>query len=51
MGILDDADKLGKQVQQKRAADKAAKAAAQKAAQEMAAKQKQHEEDKREGMI
>lgn len=51
MGLYQDADRLGKQVEDKRKAAKAAKDAAQKAAREQLAKQKQREQDKKEGMI
>lgn len=51
MSIFDDADNLGKQVQQKRKAEAAAKAAAAQAAKDLAEQQKRHERAKREGML
>lgn len=51
MGLTEDSDKLGKQMHDKREAAKRTKATAEAAAKKQITKQKQHEQDKREGMI
>lgn len=51
MSIFDDADKAGQELRAKLDAQKAAKAAAQESGKAAAAKQKQHEEDQKQGMI
>lgn len=49
--LMDDADKIGKQIHDKREAEKAAKSATEKAAKQELAKQKQRKKDKEQGMI
>jgi len=51
MSLLDDADAMGREVQMKREARERAKEAAEQAKKDVVRQEKQHEEDKREGMI
>jgi len=51
MGLWEDSDKLGQEVQAKQAAEAHAKEMAKQAAAKAAAAQKQHQEDKEQGMI
>jgi len=51
MGLTNDADRLGREMQVRRAAQKAAAAAAVQAQKQFMDKQKRHEENKRQGMI
>ena len=51
MGLMDEADKIADGVRLKHEAEKAAKEAAKEAGKAAAEEQKQHEQNKREGMI
>jgi hypothetical protein len=51
MGLYNDADRLGREVQAKLDAQKTAKAVAKRAQQQALRQQKRHEEDKKQGMI
>jgi len=51
MTLWKDVDDIGKQVQQKRAAEEIAKEAAKVRGKAIAEAQRRHEEDKKQGMI